>query len=552
MSKIITRSPGSRQRGAFTVGLVAIALTLSACGNGAQAQNPTTGPESAAASGEPVEGGHLVFADVVPAPRWQTQSATDYRQANVLNSVLDRLTYYDAETETLVPWIATDWSPNDDLTEWTFTIREGVTFSDGTPLDAEAVARNLQVFGEGITDAQIQPNQDYKNFVSAEVTGDDQVTVTLSEPNANFVRATSSVTSGLVAPSVFELDNAGQNDIAQVIGSGPFTFESQVPDQEIVFTAREDYAWAPETAENQGAPYLDGFTLRYLPEVGHRAGSVSTGQADLVRGIQPVDEATLEAAGHSVYAAPGTDLSSNHMAVRFENEEVSDARVRQALQIGTNREAIKQTVLSDSYQLSGSILNHGAPGFVDLSEDFAYDPERAKELLDEAGWTVGSDGIREKDGQRLELTVSASSNSVVIKPVFDLMVQQWAELGVKLTSRAGDNTFFLQAQTDETVPLYGTRAFSYGGLGPLYGSGGTLTLADDPEFDELVDRANAEADEDARNEILAEQQDYIVNEQAHAIVLWDEVQVYGAHSGTHVEFTTGAAPIFQGAWKEGE
>ena len=79
----------------------------------------------------------------------------------------------------------------------------------------------------------------------------------------------------------------------------------------------------------------------------------------------------------------------------------------------------------------------------------------------------------------------------------------------------------------------------------------------DEKLDRLEDAGFGAVDltkqlEDARNEILAEQQDYIVNEQAHAIVLWDEVQVYGANSGTHVEFTTGAAPIFQGAWKEGE
>lgn len=551
MTGTTPRTYRNTRRTVLTAGLAAVAVALAACGNGAQAED-TTATAGAAAAGEPVQGGHLVYADVTPAPRWQTQSATDYRQANILNSVLDRLTYYDAETEELVPWIATEWSSNENLTEWTFTIRDGVTFSDGTPLDAEAVQKNLEAFGQGIPDAQVQPNQDYKDFVSAEVVGDNQVTVTLSEPNANFVRATSSVTSGLVSPATLELDNAGQNDIAQVVGSGPFTFESQVPDQEITFAARKDYAWAPETAENQGAPYLDGFTLRYLPEVGHRAGSVQSGQADLVRGIQPVDEATLTAAGHQIYPAPGVDLTSNHMAVRFQNEELSDPKVRQALQIGTNREAIKQTVLSDSYQLSGSILNHGAPGYVDLSEDLAYDPEGAKRLLDEAGWTARADGIREKDGQRLAVTASASSNSVVIKPVFDLMVQQWAELGVELTSRAGDNTFFLQAQTDDSVQLYGTRAFSYGGLGPLYGSGGALTLSEDPEFDALVDAANAEADPEARQEILAEQQEYLVNDQAHAIVLWDEVQVYGSHSSTHIEFTTGAAPIFQGAWKSGE
>ncbi|MGO2634708.1 MAG: ABC transporter substrate-binding protein [Galactobacter sp.] len=491
-----------------------------------------------------------MFAEVTPINQWQTQNARFYEKANVLNSVLDRLTYFDPETKELVGWIASEFESNEDRTEYTFTIRDGVTFSDGEALDAEAVKANLDAFGKGIESAQIQPNVDFANYDSASVDG-NKVTVKLKQADANFLRATSSVTAGLVSPKTLELDTAGQSDIAKIVGSGPFVYESQVADQEVKFKARSDYAWAPKTAKNQGAPYLDSFTVKYLAEVGNRAGAVQTGQVDLARGLQPVDEEAVKGAGHQVLAVPGLDLTANVAALRIGSGKLEDVKVRQALNAATDRQTIKDTVLSDSYTVAGSVLNHDAPGFVDLSKDFAYDPDKANDLLDEAGWKKGSDGIRAKGGKKLEITISSSNNSVVIKPAFELIEQQWKEVGVKLVNRAADNTFVTQAQTNDQVEIFGTRQFAYGGLGPVFGpANNTQTLHNTADRDDLFAREQAATDDATHEELVGQEQKKIAVDDAIALPLWDEVQVYGAHSGAHVEFTTGTAPILQGAWKE--
>lgn len=538
---------GTKRAGAAAL-LTAAALLLTACGG-----NSGGGAEPAANSNEPVQGGTLVFAEVTPINNFQTQSARFYEKANVLNSVLDRLTYFDAESGKLVPWIASKFSGNEDNTEFTFDIRPDVTFSDGTPLDAEAVKANLDVLGKGLEKAQIQPNVDFSAYESTEVVDEDTVKVELKTADANFLRATSSVAAGLVSPKTLELDNAGQSDIAKIAGSGPFVFESEKPDEELVLAKRPDYAWAPETAENQGAAYLDKVVVKYLPEVAHRAGAIQSGQVDLVRGLQPADEAAVAAGGNQVLPAEGIDLTANTAAVRIGSGKLADEKVRQALQVGIDRQALKDTVLSDSYQIAGSILNHKAPGFVDLSTDLAYDPEKAKSLLDEAGWVAGADGIREKDGKKLEVTVASSNNSVVIKPAFELIEQQWREIGVKLVNRAADNTFLATALQDPKVEFFGTRQFAYGGLGPVFGpETNTQTLDADKELNELFATERAAADEAKHEELVAEEQRALVLDKALALVLWDEVQVYGAHSGAHVEFTSGTAPIFQGAWKTAE
>jgi peptide/nickel transport system substrate-binding protein len=539
------RSPRRFRRAQAAALLTASALLLTACGG-----NSGGGAEPAANSSEPVQGGTLVFAEVTPINNFQTQSARFYEKANVLNSVLDRLTYFDAESGKLVPWIASKFSGNEDNTEFTFDIRPDVTFSDGTPLDAEAVKANLDVLGKGLEKAQIQPNVDFSAYESTEVVDEDTVKVELKSADANFLRATSSVAAGLVSPKTLELDNAGQSDIAKISGSGPFVFESEKPDEEIVLAKRADYAWAPETAKNQGAAYLDKVVVKYLPEVAHRAGAVQSGQVDLVRGLQPADEAAVTTGGNQVLPARGIDLTANMAAVRIGSGKLADEKVRQALQVGIDRQALKDTVLSDSYEIAGSILNHRAPGFVDLSADLAYDPEKAKSLLDEAGWVAGSDGIREKDGKKLEVTVTSSNNSVVIKPAFELIEQQWREIGVKLVNRAADNTFLATALQDPKVEFFGTRQFAYGGLGPVFGpETNTQTLNADKDLNELFAAERAAADEAKHGEFVAEEQRALVLDKALALVLWDEVQVYGAHSGTQVEFTSGTAPIFQGAWK---
>lgn len=523
----------------------AATLALTACGGGSDA---STGGNTA--GGDPVKGGNFVFAEVTPINQWQTQNARFYEKANVLNSVLDRLTYFDPETKKLVGWIASDFQPNADRTEYTFTIRDGVTFSDGSALDAEAVKANLDAFGKGIESAKIQPNVDFANYDSASVDG-NKVTVKLKKPDANFLRATSSVTAGLVSPKTLKLDTAAQSDISKIVGSGPFVYESQIPDQEVKFKARKEYKWAPETAENQGAPYLDSFTVKYLAEVGNRAGAVQTGQVDLARGLQPVDEEAVKGSGNQVLAVPGLDLTANVAALRIGSGKLEDVKVRQALNAAIDRKTIKDTVLSDSYTVAASVLNHDAPGFVDLAKDLAYDPDKANKLLDEAGWKKGSDGIRAKDGKKLEITVSTSNNSVVIKPAFELIEQQWKDVGVKLVNRAADNTFVVQAQTNDQVEIFGTRQFAYGGLGPVFGpANNTQTLHNTADRDQLFAKEQAAADDEDHEKLVADEQKKIAVDDAIALPLWDEVQVYGAHSGAHVEFTTGTAPILQGAWKE--
>lgn len=524
----------------------AITAALSGCAPAAP------GSDAAAPSGEPVRGGTLVFGDVQPITTVQTQRANNYSVANLISQLEDRLTFIDPDSGELGGWIAEEFAANEANTEFTFAIRDGVTFSDGSPLDAEAVERNLEFLGHGDADQGIPANTGFSGFDRAEVTGDAEVTAYFSSPNYNFLTVTSTATAGLVSPETLELDIADQSDVEQIVGSGPFVFESQIPEQEIRLVARDDYAWAPEASPNQGRAYVDEVVFTVLAEVGLRAGAVTSGQVDAARGIQPADEEPLRSAGFQVVPTRTTDLTVNFAGFRATDTVLEDVRVRQALQIGFDREAVAENVLGESYAPATSLLPSGAPGYVDLSNELAYDPEGAASLLDAAGWQPGADGIRVKDGERLELSLAASNQSVVFRPAFEFIAEQWRAIGVQLDNRAGDNTFSTAAGTDPSVELVGTRLFMNGGIGPIYREATNVwTYSSDEEFNAAYDAELAATDEAAWNAAREAQQRRIVLENPRVLVLWEETQVQALGRGVHLEFTGGDTPLLQRAWVAG-
>jgi peptide/nickel transport system substrate-binding protein len=522
--------------------LLAVALSaavLAACSSQQPVQS-TAGP-----TGEPQQGGTLVFSDV----QFVTDAlSTNYTTANLLFQVVDRLVYIDPKSGEVHPWLAQEFSRNDDATQYTFTIRDGVTFSDGTPLTADVVKANFDQLGKGDKSKKIPAFSDFVGYDRTEVNGNTAV-VYLDRPNTNFYKVAANGRAAIRGLSTLALDYDGQSQIENVIGSGAFVYESQIPDQEVTLRKRPDYAWPPATSPNKGAAYLDKLVIRVIGEPGLRAGAIQSRQVDLARGIQPTDEAALAGNGFQVIPVAAPALTVNLVAFRVNNELVDDVRVRRALQLGIDRQAVVDTVLSDSYQASDSVLGHDDPLFSDVSADIGYDPQKAASLLDEAGWKVGGDGIREKDGKKLEVTLAASNQSVVFRPAFEFIEAGWRELGVALVNRAGDTTLFNQANTDPATPLLGTRTGYNIGLGLLFGrENGNLTFA---KNDDLIALSNEElraTDPATLKDVVAREQQKIIDEQL-ALVVWDEVQVHSAAPNVHIEFTNYTEPLLQSAWK---
>ncbi|NKY45769.1 ABC transporter substrate-binding protein [Nocardia cerradoensis] len=528
--------------GAGTIG----ALALAACGSGREGAQTGTAP-----TGAPVRGGTLVISDTQAVPSWQNQRLGTYSSGNLVFGVLVFLLYFDPVTKKLVPWVASEWSHNPANTEFTFRIRPGITFSDGTPLDAEIVRRNLERLARGDQARNITANPYLKpGFDHAELIADDTVKVVLTRPNQGFALRTSQLQNGIVAASTLELnvDDAGKPE--NVVSAGPFVFESQVPNQEVVLRRREGYNWAPQTSRNQGPAYLDKVVWRVLPEIGLRTGALQSGQVDIARGIQPVDEKALQRSGYQVLATRPTLGTSNFAAFRIGNPLVSDERVRKALQITINRDEMSRTALSANFPPAKSILNVDHPAFEDHSADLAYNPGRGRQLLDEAGWRAGADGVRVKDGKRLELTVPQDAQQAALGGAWEYIAQQWRqELGVVLNVR-NDVTFANAAQTDPQVPVTVSR-ISVVSLAQQFGApGNTALLVTDPELVAFRERELNAADDAALAQVQREEQKYLID-KALVIPTFEEAQVYGVSSKVNVEFNATTYPLFHTAWKAG-
>jgi len=537
--------PPSRLRSTVHTTAVALAVTglLTACSGGT--------PSAADEAGEPIYGGTLIYLEHQAPSCLYLPAAGFYPNGGVLNQLTDKLTWQNPETLEIEPWIATSWEINADATEYTFHLRKGVTFSDGTPLDAETVAANFDVYGLGNKELRLPVAEFVNNYARSEVIDEDTVKFYFTKPSPGFLQGTSVIGAGLVSKKTISLPYEEQCQLENIIGSGPFVVAKHIVDKEIELVARPDYNWAPPSFKHQGRAYLDRIRIIVTPEDSVRVGALLSGQADFVRYVQAYDEATVTAAGYRVYAEPTRGVN-NGLYLRPANSILRDIRVRKALQAGTNAREVVETLFTDNYPVATSVLSHLAEGYVDLSAQLAYDPDKANALLDEAGWVRGADGIREKDGRKLELSVFVSGPQPLSKQTLELVAQQWTKIGVRLNVRPADSGTQAAALKDaEKSPIVHSmvgRADQDVIKSHFHTENRDVLLSNDPYLDQLLEEQSALADEKARNAKVAEIQRYVV-EQGYAIPLFEEPQVYGAAPYVHgVSFEAVARPSFYNVW----
>ncbi|KAB1654832.1 TIGR04028 family ABC transporter substrate-binding protein [Pseudoclavibacter chungangensis] len=542
----------SRSTRALIAVAVSSALLLAGCSAGQTGGGGAT---------EPQTGGTLNYLEHQPHTSLYPPSGGFYPNGGIVNNITDRLVYQNPETLEFEPWIATDWESNDDATEYTFNLRSDVTFSDGTPLDADVVAKNFDLYGLGDPDRALPVSEAINNYERSEVVDADTVKFFFTAPAPGFLQATSTINSGLVSDATLDLsfEGFGPGNSQNIIGSGPFTISGEEIGTRVDLAAREDYAWAPPSWENQGRPYLDGITITVTPEDSVRVGALVSGQADIVRNVEAQDEAQVEVPGYSILAAQ-TKGVNNGLSLRIGNEKLSDIRVRQAITAGIDRQAVIDTIYSANYPLATSVLSSSAPGYVNTEEYFAYDQAKAKSLLDEAGWVPGADGIRAKDGQKLTLVVNEAAPQPRSFEALTLISQQLAEIGVDLQILKADAGTYAEAILDaDQVQIYHSMVgrtdldviksqFYSSNRNVLLNKNNKTGEIVDPKLEELLLAVASTPAPDARIAASQAVQTYLA-EQAYQIPLFEEPQVYGQADYVHGFQTESIArPIFSQVW----
>ncbi|NLS10766.1 ABC transporter substrate-binding protein [Nesterenkonia sp. MY13] len=539
MSQLHLRTGGSFGLGSLT--LASLALITACGGQGAQASGATNGEDI-------VTGGTLRFSVSSDQGCIDPQQTTSNDSIYSSRQLVDSLTDQDPETGEIVPWLAEEWEINDDATEFTFTLQEGATFSNGEPVDSEAVAANFDAAVELGARASL-PSQYLNGYQETEVHDEHSFTVHFAEPSAQFLQATSTHSLGILAPETTAADADAR--CQEVIGSGPFVLQGYTQNDSISLSAREDYDWGSSLWENQKRPHVDGLEFSVVPESGVRAGSLQSGQTDAIGNIASQDQPQLEAANAQLFDRnnPGIVFS---LHINHENEFLSEQEVREAISHAIDREEIVETVYTEFTPVAASILASTTPDYSDLSEHLQYDPERSAELLEAAGFDHTGEGW-EREGEPLRFEIVFWDNAAANAPSVELIQQQLAEAGITVELREAPIAEAAEIQAE------GNFDASWGNitradpdiLRNQFSTEGANNLRLEPgELDELLAEQATEVDPDARAEMVAEAQEKITTEY-HSIPVLELTTVLATRDTVHgLHYDSGSRIHLNDTWIE--
>lgn len=514
------------------------------------------------AADRPIQGGTLIYLEQQAHTNLYPPAGGFYPNGGILNQITDKLTWQNPETLKIEPWIAESWEINADNTEYMFKIRPGVTFSDGTPLDANAVAKNFDTYGLGNKAQHLPVSEVINNYARSEVVDPLTVRFFFKKPSPGFLQGTATIGSGLVSLSTLARNFEALGDARHIIGSGPFVVSDEKLGREVDLVVRKDYQWGPENLTQQGRANLNAINIIVTPEDSVRIGALLSGQADVIRQVQAYDEGQVQQKKFPIYAAPTRGVNDS-LSFRPDTALVADLKVRKALLHATNSKQIVDTLFSPNYPPAKSVLASSAAGYINLSNKLTFDPELAKKLLDEAGWRTGSDGIREKEGKKLALTVYESLPQPQNKEVLQLVAQQWQQIGVSLSVRAGDaGSKIVDGLAPQKTPLTVSEVgradpdvvksmFYPNNRDALLQKGGSshqVNAFRDDKLNGLLESIATEIDPQKRLALTEEAQRYLVD-NAYNIPIFEEPQVFAAAPWLKgLRFEAVGRPSFYSVW----
>ena len=447
----------------------------------------------------------------------------------ILIQFTDTLTVINPKDGKVLPGLAESWEVARDGKSYTFKLRKNVKFHDGTPFDAAAVKFTYDRIQEplgapGVARAFLGP------YDGADVVDAHTVRVRLKQPYAPFLRMVG--LSPLAPLSPTAVQKMGQDFSRKPVGTGPFMVKEWVPKSHVTLVRNPDYAWPPATAAHRGPAYLEEIAWRFVLEATTRTAVLTTGEAHIAEDLSYADVTGLERNPdvRILRGVPaGTPWTIFPNVQRF---PTNDPAVRRALHHAISKDAIVRVVFHGQSQAAGSLIQPPTPGFVPVAKElFPYDPARAKKILDDAGWKAGADGIRVKDGKRLEiLWIFATNNG-------------YEEMAPLIQGMARDVGIDIQLREQPRVQMYEAWRKGEHGIGELnwwFPDPSILTTnfhtsrlqafnpprLSDPEIDKILDQAAAMVEEGPRMELYRKIQRMLV-ESGAGIGLVDQVTIVG-------------------------
>lgn len=382
-------------------------------------------PTAAPSAGAPKAGGSMVSASAGDAISFHPYTVTDSASRGYQGLVYGGgLWEYDPRTLEPRPEAATGWTTSDDRLTYTFKLRDDLRWSDGAPLTS---ADYKWTFDQASNPANKYPYISNLQLVASYEAPDPRtIVVKLKEPVVVGLEAAEAVTP--LPKHVWEnLDWADPSKNPQImaptVSSGPYILKEWVKDDHATFVANDNY--------HGGRPLIDTYTVRIVPSQEIAFQMLKSGEVDYASFTPDNYNEAKGLSNVTVYEWWPAAASWSYLGFNLRRPWLQDLNVRHALSHAINREEIAQYVLNGLARPTYSIFPPSSWVYNPNVPKYEHNPTMAKELLDKAGWTPGSGGIRQKDGQQLKLRVLFGPNTSKVRERIATVAQQaWGDLGI--------------------------------------------------------------------------------------------------------------------------
>ena len=509
---------------------------------GAAIQAPGATPGAGAPQApNPRFGGSLVFAQNQPIKSIDSINPQTYPAGyEAVYTIYDGLVAFDPQLK-IVPALAESWERSGDNLTWTFHLRKGVKFHDGTPFNAQAVEAHVRRIQDPKNGS---PNKNlWDHIKGVKVVDDSTIQLSTEKPFGPMLTYLAHGSGGIPSPDA--VAKAGDQYPQKAVGTGPYKLGAFNPGTELTLVRNDSY-WG------SNKPKLDKITMKAVPEVASRVMMLDTGEADLINDPPPEEAGRIEK-GKDTKLLKQAGLRTFWMEMNLTLDIFKDVKVRQALNYAVDKESIVKNLFLGYAKTLDSPAASTIQGYKKAG-GYAYDPAKAKQMLAEAGWTPGSNGILQKAGVPLKFSINTAEGEYPK----DIQVVEAVQANLKAVGcdvsiwkvEAAARWSYLRVPLSEAKYEMVSFGFnpSNGDLGyhlnSVFHSNADKTKAPDvwnlmwysnPEVDKLIEQANETADETKRYDLLGQAQKSI----------WDDAPVIWLHAP---DLLSGARKSLQGAY----
>lgn len=493
------------------------------------AAEPTTVPAASptAAAKPAVTGGHVTLGTFGDAKILNPILSTDSVSNDIINLIFSPLVRVTPPDGKVAGVLAESWKTSEDGLTYTFTLRKGVKFHDGK----EVTAEDVKFTYDSILDEEI--NSPRHSDLLGAVAGTESIAVKdpytiefkLKGPYAPFLV---SIPIYGILPKHILGDKKGNDfnsadfNTKNPVGSGPFKFKEWVKDNHITLEAFPDYF--------MGRPKIDEYIMKVVKDATVVAAQLKTGEVDYAV-FEPAMLAELEQVPH-LNIKKYDDYNFTFYAYQLDPSKTDlfqEKAVRQALLYGLDRQAIVDSVLFGQGVVANSIFPLPSWAYdPEGNPEYKYDPSKAQQLLDEAGWKPGPAGIREKNGKKFAFTVYTNAGNKVRESVIAIIQEQWKEIGIEVTPQPEEwNAFLNRITTTKDFEMF-VVGFNWiidpdeSAMWSTEGQEGGFNLNSysNEKADKLLADALKENDQDKRKALYAELDKLILDELPSPILFF--------------------------------